>query len=154
MNYSNQVNAYSAQQVNPLQISGLAPGQHAQSQLELMFGPSTRTQSRRFGQDISSTHQDLYAVYEGDNLYLADTISGFILRNIEWYTAVLPWLQTNQMHVKWNTFHFNRVMATPVPYEGISRLVTSRKHEHTASVSRYGIAFIMEGDMAGSENGM
>jgi len=152
-NYGEMVDVHSAQQLNPMQTVGLAPGQDSQSALELMFGPSTTTQSKRFGQDVSSTHQDLYAAYEGDNLYLADTIVGFVLRNIEWYTSVVPWLQTNQMHVKWNTFEFNRTLAQAVPAEGVSRLISHKTREHTGSVSRYGLAFVMEGDMIGSEEG-
>ena len=153
-NYSQVVDPASAQQVNPAQITGIAAGQHAQSMLHMMFGPPPVTQSRAFGQDISTTHEDVYAAYEGDNLYLADTVKGFILMNDEWYTSVIPWLQTNQMHIKWNTFEFDRALAGPVPNEGVPRLISHRTRGHEASISRYGLGFEMEGDMIGTDAGL
>lgn len=153
-NLSQVVDPASAQQVNPMQITGIAPGQHSQSLLHMMFGPPPVTQSRAFGQDISTTHEDVYAAYEGDNLYLADTVKGFILMNEEWYTSVIPWLQTNQMHIKWNTFEFDRALAGPVPNEGVPRLISHRTRGHEASISRYGLGFEMEGDMIGTDAGL
>jgi hypothetical protein len=151
--YPHISNPSDAGAANYPQISGLAPGQHSASILQQMFGPPTNTKSRAYGQDISSTHQDLYHLYEGENLYLRDTILGLTLRGSEAYTFILPWLKTNQMHFKWNTFEFNYAMAGPTPAEGISRILSSQQHSEEASTTRNGIAFIMEGDTIGTPEG-
>ena len=46
---------------------------------------------------------DLPEAYKGRNLFLRDTIDGFILEKNEWFTSVaLPYAQTNDIHLAWN----------------------------------------------------
>jgi len=49
---------------------------------------------------------DLPEAYKGRNLFLRDTIDGFILDKNEWYTSVaLPYAQTNDIHLAWNEWY-------------------------------------------------
>jgi hypothetical protein len=88
---------------------------------------------------------DLPEAYKGKNLFLRDTVEGFILHDNEWYTrVVLPYMQTDQIHLKWNEWHFNQTLAGRVPHEGISRLITSSKRSFKDHTVRRGLAFILE----------
>ncbi|KKK56061.1 hypothetical protein LCGC14_3068310, partial [marine sediment metagenome] len=104
----------------------------------------------------SYTNYDLPEAYKGKNLFLRDTIDGLIMdAKDEWYTtAALPWAQTDQMHIQWNEFHFNRRLVDRVPHEGISRLVTSSKRQFRTHVVRHGIAFVMEADFYRTPDGI
>lgn len=124
-----------------------------QAEAAMMFGPPRTTPVSQYGDDVSRTHLDLFEAYEGSNLHLADTIVGFVLMTPDFSLVVLPPLQTNAMTIEWNVYEFNNLLAQPTPYEGTSRLVSAKKHANRASVSRYGIAFAMEGDMVGSPEG-
>ncbi len=153
LNYSNAlVDPHSAAQANVSQITGIAPGAQSKSALELMFGPPSISSHSRSA--YSTTHENVYDLYEGDNLYMADTIKGFMLLNREWETSVIPWLQTNQMEIVWNEFHFDRTLAGPVPSSGIQRLLTHHKEKKSARIMRYGIAFRLEGDVIGTAEGL
>ena len=101
------------------------------------------------------TNYDLPEYYKGKNLFLRDTIDGFIMDDSNrWYTTLaLPWAQTDQMHVQWNEWHFNTVLAGRVPHEGISRLITSSKKMFRDHVVRRGLAFVMEADFFGTPEG-
>ena len=88
---------------------------------------------------------DLPEAYKGRNLFIRDTIDGFILQENEWYTTVaLPFAQTNDIHLAWNEWHFNATLAGRVPHEGVSRLLTSRKRQFKDHTVRRGLAFILE----------
>lgn len=66
--------------------------------------------------------------YRGKNIFLRDTIEGFIEENNTWYTtACLPAQITDQIHLAWNMWHFDQALASVVPEEGISRLITSSR---------------------------
>lgn len=102
----------------------------------------------------SYTNYDLPEYYKGKNLFLRDTVDGFILEDNRWYTTIaLPWSQTDQMHITWNEWHFNTALADRVPHEGISRLVTSSKRQFREHVVRRGLAFVMEADHFGTPEG-
>ena len=56
--------------------------------------------------------------YSGKNIFLRDTIEGFIQENNTWYTNVcLPTQITDQIHLRWNAFHFDQALASVVPEE-------------------------------------
>ena len=96
---------------------------------------------------VSYSNYDLPEFYKGKNLFLRDTIDGFIMEDNRWYTTVaLPWAQTDQLHLVWNEWHFNTALADRVPHEGISRLITSSKRQFKTHVVRRGLAFVMEAD--------
>lgn len=142
-----------AQQYVSPQLFGASSQNAVQSEAAMMFGPPRTTPVSQYGDDVSRTHLDLFEAYEGSNLHLADTIVGFVLMTPDFSLVVLPPLQTNSMTIEWNVYEFNNLLAQPTPYEGTSRLVSAKKHANRASMSRYGIAFIMEGDMVGSPEG-
>jgi hypothetical protein len=128
-------------------------------------------QQQNFAGDVVATHNDLYQVYEGQNLYLRDTILGFILDEKEWYTSVVPWFETDEMNIAFSKqararfcvtshnerstdiFEFQNTLATIVPNEGVSRLISFNKRGYQDSVQRMGIAFVMEGDLVGTYAG-
>lgn len=141
-----------AQHTSP-QLYGAASHNAVLSEAAMMFGPPRASAIQQYGDDVNRTHIDLFEAYEGQNLYLADTIVGFVLMTPDFALMVLPPLQTNTMTVEWNVYEFNNLLAQPTPYEGTSRLVSAKKHGNRASMSRYGIAFVMEGDMVGSPEG-
>lgn len=63
-------------------------------------------------------NQDLPDKYKGQNLYVRDTLDGFIMEDNEWYTTLaLPWAVTDQLSVVWNEWRFNTVLAGRVPHE-------------------------------------
>ena len=70
------------------------------------FGPSSsQIQTNAYDKYAYETY-DLPEAYKGRNLYLRDTIDGFILEDNEWYTRVaLPFAQTNDIHLAWFVLH-------------------------------------------------
>lgn len=92
-------------------------------------------------------------MFRNRSLQLQDTIEGFILDGFEWYTYIIPWLVTNEKHVKMNVYKHNVRPATPTPNKGVSRTQTSSTSTKEATVERFGIAFYMEGDMMGTPEG-
>lgn len=152
-NYSQRVIDTSAAAVNRPFLSGRAPGNDDLATWAKFFGPPPVKQ-QNFGEDIVETHQDLYKIYEGQNLYLSDTITGLILSDTAWETSVLPWLETDQMHITFNRFEFKNTLATPVPYEGIPRLIVNSGSTFSDSVHRLGIGFIMEADALSTPEGL
>lgn len=126
------------------------------NKLAPFFGPidpSAIKQSPYVKRPVTSL--DLPDVYKGENIYLKDTIEGFILEDNEWYTTVcLPWSVTDQMHVKWNEWNFNTVLADRVPHRGISRLITSSTKSGAAHTVRRGLAFHLEADFYNTPDGV
>jgi hypothetical protein len=151
-NYSSRIDTTSAALVNRPFLSGRSPGNDELATWTKFFGPPPVKQ-QNYGEDIIETHKDLYKIYEGQNLYLSDTITGFILSDVAWETSVLPWLETDQMHITFNRFEFKNTLATPVPYEGIPRLVVNSGSTFSDSVHRLGIGFIMEADALSTPEG-
>lgn len=83
--------------------------------------------------------------YRGKNIFLRDTIEGFIEENNTWYTtACLPTQITDQIHLAWNMWHFDQALASVVPEEGISRLITSSRKAQEDHTIRHGLAFVLE----------
>jgi hypothetical protein len=56
----------------------------------------------------------------------------------------LPIAVTDQLHVRWNEFRFDQALASVVPEEGISRLITSSKEAREDHTIRHGLAFVLE----------
>ena len=67
------------------------------------FGPaSSEIKTNAYDKYAYETY-DLPEAYKGRNLFLRDTIDGFILEKNEWFTSVaLPYAQTNDIHLAWN----------------------------------------------------
>lgn len=92
--------------------------------------------------------------YRGKNIFLRDTIEGFIETNNTWYTtACLPTQITDQLHISWNAWHFDQALASVVPEEGISRLITSSRKANEDHTIRHGLAFTLEHGFMNTEEG-
>lgn len=112
---------------------------------EQYFGPPSHELVTHAYDKYAYETYDLPEAYKGKNLFLRDTIDGFIMEDNEWYTrTILPYAQTDQIHVAWNEWHFNQTLAGRVPHEGISRLITSSKRRFKDHTVRRGLAFILE----------
>ena len=91
------------------------------------------------------TNFDLPDAYRGRNLFLRDTIDGFIMEDNTWYTSVcLPYVRTDEHHFAWNEWHFDTHVVGKVPEEGVSRLIRSSQRSFKESTVRRGIAFLLE----------
>ena len=109
------------------------------------FGPASHAIKTNAYDKYAYATYDLPEAYKGRNLFIRDTIDGFILQDNEWYTTVaLPFAQTNDIHLAWNEWHFNATLAGRVPHEGVSRLITSSKRQFKDHTVRRGLAFILE----------
>jgi hypothetical protein len=116
---------------------------------ELFFGPSNGPINSTPYDKYKYTTYDLPEAYVGKNYYLRDTIEGLIEGDTSqhtWYTspACLPYQQTDQIHLSWNVWQFNRTLAGQVPHQGISRLITSSKRSYKDHTVRHGLAFYLE----------
>lgn len=146
------VDPHSAAQVNASQVTGVPNFAGSQNMLELMIGPPTSPNSQRSTHSVS--HNNVYDLYEGDNLFLGDTVKGFVMLNQSYETSVFPWVQTNQMTIQWNEFQFDRTMANAVPNSGIQRLLTHSKSKKSARIMRYGKAFRLDMDTINTAEGI
>jgi len=118
------------------------------------FGPAPATSQVTAADHYPRTNQTLPDAYRGSNLFVADTIEGLVRTDNEpWTTIILPWLLTDELSIKFNTFEFNRTLPGPTPHEGISRVITSSEHTQSFRSQRYGLAFYMEGDFASTSKG-
>jgi hypothetical protein len=105
--------------------------------------------------NVNYTHYAYPETTKDRHLQVRNQVTGFIMEDISWYsTVLLPWQQTDETIIQWNEWHFNTPLADRVPYEGVSRLITSSKRAHRAHVVRRGLAFVMEADYADSPEGI
>ena len=120
-------------------------GQNGGSPWETYFGPSRGSIETNPYDKFGYTNFDLPEAYKGRNLFLRDTIDGFILEENTWYTSIcLPYVRTDEHHFAWNEWHFDTHLVGRVPEEGISRLIRSSKRSFKESTVRRGIAFQLE----------
>ena len=125
------------------------------SKWEDFFGPPPRDIPQNAYDSISYTHYDLPAFYKGDNLYLRDVVVNGIVKSEEFFTTVLcPWARTDKLRIVWNEWIFDTTVADQVPYEAASRLMTSQRKAHARTIRRRGLAFMLEGDFADTEDGI
>lgn len=102
-------------------------------------------------------HYDHFALptaYLGKNLFLRDTIDGFIMDDFTWYTTkCLPYQRTDDINIQWNEINFDEHMVDRVPTEGVSRLIKSQRTRHNEKTVRRGIAFILEHGFLNTDEG-
>lgn len=129
---------------------------NADNPFEPFFGPV----SVQDGQNVSASsvfsHEayNLPAAYKGRNLFLGDMLDFLITRTDDWYTSrVMPFRATDQIHVSWNVFRFNKTMADLQPHQGIPRYITAESEEHSDTLVRRGLAFIVEHGFWSTERG-
>ena len=83
--------------------------------------------------------------YQGRNLFLSSVIDFLICSNDSFLTTeICPVVQTDEIHVSWNTFRFDRVMADFEPEFGMPRFVTAESSSSSDSLARRGLAMQLE----------
>lgn len=83
--------------------------------------------------------------YVGQNKTLAQTIDELIYNEETFYTTeLLPFSFTDQISVQWDKIEFNEHFTGIVPEQGVSRLVSSHRTQHSESFLRRGLAAIFE----------
>jgi len=123
---------------------------------EPFFGPVSVQDGQNVSAESVFAHEtyNLPEAYKGRNLFLGDMLDFLITRTDDWYTArVMPFRQTDQIHVSWNVFRFNKTMADLQPHQGIPRYITAESEEHSDSLVRRGLAFIVEHGFWSTERG-
>ena len=99
----------------------------------------------RADDQLSHETFNLPKAYEGKNQRLEDILDFMIRTEDEFYTReLLPWAYTDDIHIVWDVWKFNRTLADVVPEQGISRLVTQENERHTENLVRRGLAFQLE----------
>jgi len=93
--------------------------------------------------------------YNGPNDYLLNIMITLIKDEDLWPTrVVLPIRITeNENEVRWDEIRFDDTMATPVPEEGVSRLLTQTTNERREFYQRSGVALLLEHGFMKTEKG-
>ena len=108
----------------------------------------------RADDQLSHETYNLPKAYEGKNKRLEDILDFMIRTEDEFYTReLLPWEFTEDLHITWDVWKFNRTLADVVPEQGISRLVTQENERHTDNLVRRGLAFQLEHGFMTTEKG-
>lgn len=108
----------------------------------------------RADDQLSHETYNLPKAYEGKNKRLEDILDFMIRTEDEFYTRdLLPWEFTDDIHIVWDVWKFNRTLADVVPEQGISRLVTQESERHTENLVRRGLAFQLEHGFMTTEYG-
>ena len=123
--------------------------------LESFFGPYTGTsQDMRADDALAHESYNLPEAFKGRNKFLERVLDYKIRQEDEFYTrALLPWEYTDDLHVAWEIFSFNRTLADLEPHQGVPRYVSAQQEAHTDNLLRRGLAFIIEHGFYKTERG-
>jgi hypothetical protein len=123
--------------------------------LEAFFGPYTGTsQDMRADDALAHETYNLPEAFKGRNKFLERVLDYKIRQEDEFYTrALLPWEYTDDLHVAWEIFSFNRTLADLEPHQGVPRYVSAQQEAHTDNLLRRGLAFIIEHGFYKTERG-
>jgi len=123
--------------------------------LESFFGPYTGTsQDMRADDALAHETYNLPEAFKGRNKFLERVLDYKIRQEDEFYTrALLPWEYTDDLHVAWEIFSFNRTLADLEPHQGVPRYVSAQQEAHTDNLLRRGLAFIIEHGFYKTERG-
>lgn len=126
-----------------------------QHPLESFFGPYRGThETMRADDQLAHETYNLPKSYEGKNKFLEDIIDFKIRKEDEFYTSsLLPWEFTDQLHIAWEIFTFNKTLAELEPHQGIPRYVTAQSEAHSENLLRRGLAFMIEHGFYKTERG-
>ena len=119
------------------------------------FGPvSGHHEKLRADDQLSHETYNLPRAYVGKNKYLEETLDFMIRKEDEFYTkSLLPWEFTDDLHISWEIFSFNRTLADLEPHQGLPRFVTQESEKHSDNLLRRGLAFIIEHGFYKTERG-
>ncbi len=110
-----------------------------------------------FGQDGStivkpadwSYDREVYNLPEGlkgNNFFISKLLLTQISKADQvWIREVLPWTRWDGgMEINWDVWEFNNALLSRTPEQSVSRLLTSKRDQKSATITRYGIAFMAE----------
>jgi len=114
--------------------------------LESFFGPYQGThETLRADDALAHETYNLPEAYVGKNKFLESILDWKIRREDEFYTRdLLPWEFTDELHIAWEIFSFNRTLIDLEPHQGVPRYVSAQSERHTDNLLRRGLAFIIE----------
>lgn len=123
--------------------------------LESFFGPYRGShEDMRADEQLAHETYNLPRAYEGKNKFLEEVLDFKIRKEDEFYTSrLLPWEFTDDLHVAWEIFSFNRTLADLEPHQGVPRYVSAQSESHTDNLLRRGLAFIIEHGFYKTERG-
>ena len=157
------MNTYISTNILPKMSHGRAPfnpetgstGTAPTNKWSPFFGtPEGYHEDVRADDQLSHETYNLPKAYEGKNKRLEDILDFMIRQEDEFYTReLLPWEYTDDIHIVWDVWKFNRTLADVVPEQGISRLVTQESERHTENLVRRGLAFQLEHGFMTTEYG-
>lgn len=126
-------------------ITGVGNGapNHA---LQPFFGSIEPQYQKMLAEDrFAHETYNLPKAYEGKNKHLESVLDYLITEEDAWYTsAVLPWVLTDDLSVKWDIFRFNKTLMDLEPHQGVPRYVTAERESRSDRLVRRGLAFIIE----------
>lgn len=97
---------------------------------------------------------NLPEAYKGKSRHLEDVLDYMRREEDDFYTRdLLPWAYTDDIHVSWEIFKFNRTLADIEPEQGIPRLVTAETDSRSDHLIRRGLAFSLEHGFMTTERG-
>ena len=127
------------------------PQQHA---LESYFGQMDTYQKKMLAGDrFAHETFNLPAAYKGKNQYLQDVLNYMITDEADFYMELLPWVETEDMTIKWEIFSFNKTLFDLEPNQGVPRYVTAEREARSDRLVRRGLGFIIEHGFYTTEKG-
>ncbi len=106
--------------------------------------------------DARSRHEtfNLPEAYKGKSRHLEDVLDFMRREDDEFYTRdLMPWEFTDDIHIQWQIFRFDRTLADIEPEQGIPRLVTAQTDSRSDHLIRRGLAFQLEHGFMTTEKG-
>ena len=106
--------------------------------------------------DAKARHEsyNLPQAYKGKSKHLEDVLDFMRRDEDEFYTAkLLPWELSDDIHIQWQVFKFNRTLADIEPEQGIPRLITAETDSRSDHLIRRGLAFQLEHGFFDTEQG-
>ena len=113
--------------------------------LEPFFGTLDEFQKNMLANDRAAHETyNLPAAYKGKNRYLQDVLNYMITGESDFYMELLPWVETDDLSIKWEVFSFNRTLFDLEPSQGVPRYVTAERESRRDRLVRRGLGFIIE----------
>lgn len=119
--------------------------EQTQNKFENFFGKIPNTVQTHEDPYQHETH-NLPEAYLGKNRFLMGTFDYLITKEgREFLTKViLPFEHTDNINVAWEVFHFDKTIADVEPEQGMPRYVTQKHDMYADTLTRRGLAFIIE----------
>jgi len=123
--------------------------------LQHYFGSVDPQYSKMLAEDkFAHETYNLPKAYEGKNKYLEKVIDYLVTNENDWYTSeVLPWVETDDLSIKWEIFRFNKTLMDLEPHQGVPRYVTAEREARSDRLVRRGLAFIIEHGFYSTDQG-